>query len=396
MTNLTQYKIVAGKTAGIKVAVTPNHANTYAQLERMAIGGNHWARVCVASINGLTSGHMKSNVFVEADGAGKFPVYTLAAPGVLIQFRKRSNSDYVIFNMVVTDTSDYLDSQKNLKKPALYSVKKSKDELIPTLVPSGNITPEKHRVVTISDRGIYPADTVGSCEDAASASPRSQFSKLNGFDMHFTPGKAQIGGLRRLDQANNAVACSEIRESAQLLARTMMNAKSTEGVAWVAAEGGSGVLTQAMHSLKELNFRFDPNIDKHIVFLYDPRTNLVKAEQLARDIGLKFERKSNSVNYLKPSTAIGGGLFGAHRAAYYRFKQDPEYTLLKFSVDAGKETTVMAGAGAVLKTTGMATGVLLGVAAVGAGILPKAGFTAMQALAKAGLPKLYKKIAGKF
>ncbi len=394
MSNLTQYKVVAGKSAGIKVTVTPNHIATYNQLVQQA-ASSHWARVCVASVNSLTSGHIKPNVFVEAEGAGKFPVYTLAAPGILIQFRKRSNSDYVIFNMVVTDTSDYLDSQKAYKRPGLFSVTKLRGEFSLNFKPAGDITPQEHRVVTISDQCVIPQKAVDTCDDAAAASPKSQFAKFNGFDMHFTPGQQKIGGLRRLDQAVDAATCKELRESAQLLAKTMIGAKPHRGVAWVAAEGGSGVLTQAMSLLKEQNFKFDTKTDQHVAFFYDPRTNLVKAEQLARDVGLKFERKSNSVNYLKLNTAIGGGLFGAHRAAYYRFKQDPEYTLLKFSVDAGKETTVMAGAGVVLKTTGIASGMLLGVAAVGAAILPKAGFTAVQALTKAGLPKLYKKIAGK-
>ena len=295
MSNLNPYKVVAGNSAGIKVTATPQIASAYSNLQRLAKQGNHWARICVENINSLSSGHFKNNVFVQSDGLGKFPEFSMILPGLIIQLRKRSNSDYVIFNIGMD--SNYQSLQKTFKKPGLFKVKKIEGKLAATFMPDGNILADKNRVVTISDQHESPEKAAINSQSAASNSPMAAHASRGGFDMHFTPGTFNIGGLKRLDQARNADTCPELRESALILAKTMQDARKTEGVNWISQGGGSGVLTQAMRILKEQGADFKKA--EHYVFFSDLTTNLVKAESLARDIGMKFERQTKSINYFR-------------------------------------------------------------------------------------------------
>lgn len=50
----------------------------------------------------------------------------------------------------------------------------------------------------------------------------------NDFDLHFTPGKKCIGGLRNLQQAYKAETDASLHESAILLADTMASARTIE------------------------------------------------------------------------------------------------------------------------------------------------------------------------
>ena len=101
MSELSPCKVIAGNFAGIKVTATPQISLAYSNLQRLAQQGNHWARICVENINSLSSGHFKNNIFVQSDGFGKFPEFSMILPGLIIQLRKRSNSDYVIFNIAM-------------------------------------------------------------------------------------------------------------------------------------------------------------------------------------------------------------------------------------------------------------------------------------------------------
>jgi hypothetical protein len=396
------YKIVAGNSAGIKVTVSPGIEEPYSRLQSLAERGNHWARICVANINSLASGHFKSNVFVQSDGFAKFPEFTMILPGCMVQIRKRSNSDYLIFN--ASSNSDYQSLQKAFKKPGLFRVKQGQNNLKAEIVPDGNILDKENRVVTISDQYDLPDEAAKDCNRATSDSPWSQFAKRNGFDMHFTPGEVKIGGLKRLNQAQNADICPELRESALLLANTMYSSRGVAGVNWVSRGGGSGVLTQAMSILKDRRVNF--NSSEHRIFFSGITTNLVKAEGLARDIGMKFERSTKSIGGLQ--SMVGSGMGGAFAAAYYRYKHDPEkYTALKMGTDMYKDSglarlkEVNKAAklyGITTVVVGTALGVSTGAIGLAAGIATAAafGFKAVSWGAKTYAPDFYDKIAGKF
>ena len=149
MSNLNPYKVVAGNSAGIKVTATPQIASAYSNLQRLAKQGHHWARICVENINSLSSGHFKNNVFVQSDGLGKFPEFSMILPGLIIQLRKRSNSDYVIFNIAMD--SNYQSLQKAFEKPGLFRVEKDKNKFKTKFVSDGQVLNKDNRVVTISD-----------------------------------------------------------------------------------------------------------------------------------------------------------------------------------------------------------------------------------------------------
>lgn len=398
----TKFTTIAGTDAGNKVEAPEEIAKVYKNLEKLSLQGNHWARICVANINSLASGHFKSNVFIESDGYGKFPEYSMILPGLEIHIRKRSNSNYVVFGLRMS--SDYQSLQMAGEKPGLFRVKEASPKFEITFVPEGDVLNKENRIVTVADQTLEIQDAAIQANRSANSSPWSPLAKLQGFDMHFTPGTGKIGGRKRIDQAQNPEACPELRESALTLSKTMQGALAVPGVLWVSQGGGSGVLTQAMHILKDQGINF--SAAEHRIFFSDLTTNLVKAEGLARDIGMKFDRRTKSINYFSLDSIIGSGRDGGCAAAFYRHRSDPEkYTLLKMSVDIGKEFHAAKGAITTLGVTSMAVGSALGFSP--AALALPAGITAAVALGgkvfsigstltRQYAPNVYDKIARKF
>jgi hypothetical protein len=391
------YKKIAGNGLrgdhGIAVVTTPELERSFRALQQKARAGDYWANIIVKNIEGLTSTQFKPNVYVRQQDSGRFPEFIMSVPAITVYFRKREVGEFLVYKMEVS--SSYFDAQKSFERPALFAI--SKDQhgaFVPKILKDGRLPDLQDGVVAISDSSYKtPSDAAFFADLAIGQTDFSQFAKRNGFHVHFTPGEGKIGGLKNLKQAAAPETSEELRESALLLTRTMMQARKTKGISWVSEGGGSGVLTQAMHMLYEQGISFEDS--KHYVFFSDLTTNLVKAQTIAHKLGFKFERKIKSIDYLKPSSVIGSGFGGAYAAAYYRYKNDPEkYTLLKMSADMVKETANAKSTAGVLITAGAAAGFALGVTPSAVGFA--AGVTAITALAKSGLPKLYKKIADRF
>lgn len=370
--------VVAGKNAGIRVvAATPQIAQACRELIKMAHQGDYWATRTVKYLSALTSRQMKT-VFVRESGKtlDNLPIYVLFVPGIRLEFSQRANSDFVIHHMTLNST--YANLQKSARKPGLFKVTPQKGNFSAKL--TDRVAPEKHRIVTISDQYLRIKGGLVPSFHAAKEVSGESIVRRAGFDMHFTPGSRKLGGLR-LAQAEQPDSIASIRESALLLAKAMEEARSIEGVYWISEGGGSAILTQAMQLLKSRNIDFKDS--EHHVYFSKYGSNLVRAQNLAYDINLQFERK-----------AYSGGLtsrpIDAIRAPLNRRKREPDnYSRLQMTSDFFSGPQAAIGGVALLSGMGIGgTGAFI----VGAGV---AGFTAIAALSRAVTPNSYEKIKGK-
>lgn len=406
MTNNSNPVVVHGASAGIPVAIKPELAPVYRNMERLAKQGNHWARLCVYHLQSLSSNQFKNNVFVHDNGRlEQFGEYTMILPGCRASFRKNQKGQFYIYALEAD--ANFLELQKQGKAPSLFRVAKSdKKSWDLEFIPNGDIKHEKGRIVAISDQQRLISEATNSCARAIGGAPiggGSYVSKLNGFDMHFTPGKHKIGGLRNIGQARNAATSRDLHESALLLANTMERSRKVNGVSWISDNGGSGVLTQAMRILKDKKISFKDT--GHHAFFSNLTTDLVTIEQLARDLEISFSRTTHKRNFLHPDQLIGAGVLSGYRASWNRFRKDKNHSVLKLGTDTVKETSGFSSAAGTLGLSSAAVAAAFGVSAssiaLPAGIAfavaigPKI-FKAGSALAEAWMPNQYDKIKGKF
>lgn len=128
-------------------------------------------------------------------------------------------------------------------------------------------------------------------------------------------------------------------------------------------------------------------------------------------MGLGQPRRINRSNPLKPDELVGGlGFGGGYVTACVRLRHDKNYGVLKFTGDVFKETTSLNGAvgvaGNVASGVGLTASVVAAVGLTAGGIAMPAVLTFAAAvlpavglgktLTEAYLPRLYKKMTGKF
>lgn len=401
----TTTPVIAGFNAGIKVTIRADLYPTFQNMQQLAVQGNHWARLSVGYLKSLSANQFKDNVFVKDNGRlEQYGEYTIILPGCRASFHKNDKGEFFIYALEAD--ANYSDLQQAQKKPGLYRVQKTNgDKWSSILVEDGKITPDKNNTVVIADRRISVEDALEDAPDAVGSSGLTSGNDLesSGFNLHFTPGKGRIGGLRNIRQAKNSDTDPDLHESALLLARAMKKSMHVKGVKWVSEAGGSGVLTQAMRILKDQNIKFSDT--GHCVFYDSITTNLVKAETLARDIGLKAERVTHKKNLFNPNQFIGSGIGGGYITAYQRYRKDDKYTVLKLGTDVVKETSAHKGLLATFGVTGAAVTSALGLSAGAIALPASIAFAAAYlpqiieagtSIAEANFPKQVKKIKGKF
>jgi hypothetical protein len=334
-------EIIFGKKSGIPVAINAELKPLFDQIIALAEGGNHWAELCVRQLGSLSSGHFKKNVFIQANGRlEEFGEYTVILPGCKASFRKNSEG---IFHVYALEADlNFAELQSDAKKPGLFNVTKKNKDWVPEFVPDGKVKERKVNVIVVSDQRQRMNDSIKLALDAAEDSKQRPLDMESyGFDLHFTPGKKSIGGFRSLAQASKAETDENLHESAILLAKTMLSARTIKGITWVSERGGSGVLTQAMRILKEGGASFDGA--GHRAFFSHVQTNLGNAEQLARHLGFAFESKTHSKDWYNLSEQLGSGLFGGFVNPIKRRRSDEKYTKLNCIKDIGKEAVVWTG-----------------------------------------------------
>lgn len=331
--------IIAGQNSGTPVQLNKVYAQFYKNLESIARSGNYWAQQIIYDLQSLSSGHIKPNVFVKPTptGAG-YTDFEMLLPGCRASVMKCSNGRYMVYDIPMDVNYPLLhqQSQRSGLKPGLHHVHKSTNGWVPRFKPDGRISTNNRPAVAISDGGSTLRRAAANCRAHLEDSTLIGTGSLddNGFDMHYTPGK-KIGGLLQINQALNAATDASLYESAILLARSMEMAQNQEKIHWLTQGGGSGIFTQALHILKGRGITFSGK--GHTVRFCHPTTSYVKAQALAMDLGIKFERKNHDINSLNLDQVVGGLNFtGDFIAAYQRLKRDPEYTRLNCGVDALK------------------------------------------------------------
>lgn len=391
--------IVSGSTNHY-VSIAPEHRSTYNDLKRLAGAGNYWALLAVHEINSLLSSNVfKPNVYTHVEaGTNGYKIYKLVLPGCTVYAHKQG-SGFFIYR--IEADSSFHKLQEGLKKPGLHSVVRSEqDRWQSSFVANGKVNLEAGRLVAVSGQHATIKEAIENSVDAmTSSSVNIDDLTLRGFDLHFTPpvNRTEVEESNRQIAANPETS-KALHESALLLAMSMTGAKNIKMVRWVTEGAGSGVMTQAMQILKDKNISFRDT--KHKVFFSGISTNLVKAEQLARDLELDIRRYNYSRNHLVPGQLFGAGLFSGYAATWKRFRQDKKHTLLKMSADAFNETSKLAKP----VTIGLGVAVGLGVPVMSVA-LPAALTFALAVgpkavskgatLVEAWLPKLYKNIKGK-
>lgn len=402
-------RVIAGQHSGIPVTIDANLYPLFESMATLAKGGSHWASLAVRQLSALSSGHFKKNVYIQCNGRlDEFGEYTVILPGCKASFRKNASGAFYIYALEAD--VEYASKQQDLHKPGLFNVVSGRGGWQPSFIATGKIEKRGINLVAISDRMIRLDHAVELAADSiANAGLRAGDIELNGFDLHFTPGRKSIGGMRNLQQAYGAETDSELHESAILLAKTMASSRSIEGITWISERGGSGVLTQAMRMLKEGGVNFKET--KHRAFFSDVQTNIGRAEQLAREIGLKFDGKSHVKSLFNINQLLGSGLFGGFvNPIKRRILRENQYSTLKCLSDMGTEFkqhksaygSVIAAPAAVkafyASSAGLGaafaagSGVVIMITSVGAAAVGSyAMYKGISALGKSYLPMAFKK-----
>lgn len=325
--------VIAGKTSGIPVTIDNELYKLFQAIKYAGQAGNHWARICAKELEALSSGHVRNNVFIQSNGRHEeFGEYTMILPGCKASFRKNNSGKFYIYALEADLRYEQL--QKDQEKPGLFHVRKVNSRWASTFVPSGYMNHGNIKVMAVSDRARTVSNAAILAEDALIASKLASEPDIAsyGFNLHFTPGKRHIGGLRNIHQAYNADTHKDLHESALLLAGTMEAARITKGVNWVSECGGSGVLAQAMRILKDKGVSFN-GLD-HRAFLFNPRTNLHTAETLAKDLGIGFH--GSTKDWFNVNHRVGSGLFEDIAKPYRQMDRSKKYAKLSCAYETSK------------------------------------------------------------
>lgn len=369
-----QNVVIAGKTCGIRVKCAPGVLDDYKKLEALSSKGNHWARLIIKGIGELSSGRLHmDNVFTKSGPGIAYNrgAFFVSLPGVFATFEDIGDGSYLLTHLKADEA--YFENQKIFKNPGLWKVMKQGDRWTPEFVESARISKiENNPYVVISDRGFSSPTSAAAYASASLESVNDTVKRLiskQGFHLHFTPGKAKIGGYRNCMEALRSETRESLRASAQLLAYTMREARDIENVQWFSDWGGSGVLTQAMRILADQK----TNLSDHTVLLNHPTTRPSIALNLARQLSLEpFEK--GQIKSHSPSELVGRLIiFDGVVSSVQRLKSDPNYETKHIALDAGKNAAglgnfVVGGIGA-LGAAGLVGGAIAGapvVAAAGA------------------------------
>lgn len=286
---------LAGNAAGKRVLCRNAEVlNTYNKVAELARSGNHWARISINGIQGLSSSRLgKTNVFVKQtntldNGRG---VFFMILPGIRATFEDLANGTIELVKLEYD--WNYADLQKGHKKPALYKVSDNGESVV--LKPDCLITPRDGRPVIISDTTPKKPNVVAQFAltliDQRSAQTANH-AQAYGFDLHYTPGKKGITGLRSVNSMLNSDK-REIAESASMLANAMHQARDLNGVEWISSFGGSAILTQALQILKNHG---NVRLKNHSIFLHHPTSNSKLALKLAEDLKMSFNDKKTGLS----------------------------------------------------------------------------------------------------
>lgn len=316
-----QLVTIAGKSAGRKVRCSPQALPIYNSLVSLADRGNYWARLVVQGIRGLTSGRLHmDNIYVKQEtklayGRGLFYVIL---PGIRATLEDCSDGTFTL-QTLQADLA-YLQGQKDQSKPGLWRVGAESDTGRPEFIEDGSVLKKAFRAVVIADRTTdSPEEVAGSVRNDLGKTDQTVKAMVahSGFDLHYTPGKGGVVGLKSAKKMLRTEQDKEMVESATLLANSMYRASKIPGVIWFADWGGSGILTRALQILiNEKSVQFE----KHRIVLNRPTTSSSLAVKLAKQLNIELTEKKMG---LTPKEIVGNHLHtdiswkGAFKTAVY-------------------------------------------------------------------------------
>lgn len=287
---------LAGNAAGKRVLCRNAEVlNTYNKVAELARSGNHWARISINGIQGLSSSRLgKTNVFVKQtntldNGRGEF---YMILPGIRATFEDLADGTIELVKLEYD--WNYADLQKSHEKPALYKVSDNGESVV--LKPDCLITPKEGRPVVVCDTTRERPESVAlHIKELVNehSSPTKLHVKAHGFDLHYTPGEKGITGLRAV---KSLLELDDVRlaESATMLANAMHQARSTNGIIWMSSFGGSAILTKAMETLSKHG---NVNLERHAIYLHHPTSNSKKIYELAKNLNISISEKKTGLTF---------------------------------------------------------------------------------------------------
>lgn len=349
-------ELTIGPNSGKTLSITPNAYPLYQELVQMAKKNNHWARVTVEGIHRLTSGRLSmNNIFVKPNysGNGGYEEFLVSLPACKVTVERTPDDRYKILGFEVDQS--FFEEDEQYSRPALYRCW-SDEKVAPIESPNGRIKSQRNRAVIVADnRYSKPIDTIDNASSCLSSMQSVSTNDLEefGFDMHFTPKGKQIGGLINLRDAINPCRNESLYGSAQLLAKTMYDAKNSNNINWLAERGGSAVITQAMNILADKGVK----LKDHSLFLYYPTTLSTKAYQYANKLDMKI---SGDFKKVSPIGTIGN--LDTPALIYRRFKngEDGSYKLGHACNNIGKYSTNLAAGTALVGGVASAAALAIG------------------------------------
>ncbi|WP_188150881.1 hypothetical protein [Teredinibacter waterburyi] len=295
---------IAGNAGGKRILCSNQALPVYNELVNLANSGNHWAGLVVRGIKGLTSGRLHmDNVYVQQETSVAYGrgVFYLVLPGVTATLEDCADGTVQLRGL--NADANYMKMQENKQRPGLWRIAKGVDEF-PEFQSDGAILKKDYRPVVISDQAKDdPKDIAKAARNdlvALNTTIKSMVSH-SGFDLHHTPGRGGIVGLKPATMALATAGDRAKTESATLLANSMYKARNIEGVLWFADWGGSAILTRALQILNHQG----TTLEKHSIFLNRPTSNSSQALALAKEMKLTLAGNGGKNTGLRKSEIKG-------------------------------------------------------------------------------------------
>lgn len=277
-------------------------------------------------------------------------------PGIKATIERRANDTYTVTSLDLDSTTYQQIAKQN--RPGIYAVTKELEGYKAKYRSNGRVTAEDNRVVVICD-GRY-ANSERAAADVGNKLKNmgaEQAATLGSFDIFYPGSVGGLGGLR----SYNATKNSQSFAAASLLANAMESAQNRKGIYWLAAFGGSTVLTQSMEILAGQNVK----LEKHMAKLYKPTTSSTQAVRLAHQLGINLPVEFAKTGGLRASASVMRA--NAIRAS----NKTDSYTWADYANDTAKGGMLgvgLVGAGLFVATLPATSGGLGVAAAITSGV----------------------------
>lgn len=288
---IQQNPIIGGRNEGKRISCEPRLQPAFDRLKRAALSNNYWATLAIREIESLSSGLAgKSNVYFrpgDYDPVSHATRVTVFLPGLKAILLELASGHYHISELVFDGMYESAQQSKRTGRMGLYDVRSAtgsgRAQWAVEYKQDGRVQSAPGRMIAVSDAGYSDATAAAnSILPRMMKAPDIAANRIvhEGCELHYTPGPKNLGGLL----AYNAFNLDECRASALHLAESMVQARDVPGIAWLADNGGSAVLTQAMQILADKGV----TLRGHTAYIYKARTSPGQALLLAHKLEMSL------------------------------------------------------------------------------------------------------------